>query len=123
MKLTESDRIWTGIRLTQALQRITYHKWKSKEAKGIIDNWLKEYEGQWLVGVFIPETELTNNKDERGIRKVIPIRKMLGGHRTKEGADDFAIIESNRQTWRLEEKSPYAELLHYLQEENEKVTA
>ena len=121
MELTESDRIWTGIRLTQALQRITYHKWKSKDAKGIVDNWLKEYEGQWLVGVFIPEAELTNNKDERGIRKVIPTRKILGGHRTKEGADDFAIIESNRQTWRLEEKSPYTELLQYFQEENEKV--
>ncbi len=116
MELTESERIWTGIRLTQAIQRITYHKWKSKEAKGIVDNWLKEYEGQWLVGVFIPEVELTNNKDERGIRKVIPTRKMLGGHRTEEGANDFAIIESNRQTWRLNKKSPYFELVNYLTE-------
>lgn len=118
MELDESERIWTGIRLTQKLQRIAYDKWESEWAKGIVQNWLKEYEGQWLVGVFMPEVELTNNKDERGIRKVIPTRKMLGGHRTEEGAEDFAIIESNRQTWRLAEKSPYIELLNFLKEDN-----
>ena len=118
MELDESKRIWSGIRLTQKLQRITFDKWKSKDAKGIVQNWLKEYEGQWLVGVFMPEVELTNNKDERGIRKVIPTRKLLGGHRTEEGAEDFAIIESNRQTWRLAKKSPYMELLSYLKKGN-----
>src|SRR3989338_177265 len=123
MKLSETERIWTGIRLIQKLQRITYHEWKSEGAKGIIQNWLKEYEGQWLVGVFIPEVEFTNNKDERGIRKVIPTRKMLGGHRTEEGADDFAIIETNRQTWKLNGKSPYKELIEYLHEQNENAAA
>lgn len=123
MKFSESERIWTGIRLTQKLQRITYNDWRSEETKGIIQNWLKEYEGQWLVGIFIPEVEFTNNKDERGIRKVIPTRKMLGGHRTEEGADDYAIIETNRQTWKLNEKSPYKELVGYLHEQNENAAA
>jgi transposase len=116
--LTDSERIWTGIRLTQKLQRITYTEWKSNEAKLIIENWLKAFSGQWLVGVFIPQVEFTNNKDERGIRKVIPTRKMLGGHRTEEGAKDFAIIETNRQTWKLQGKSPHAELVKYLCEDN-----
>lgn len=123
MNLTDSERIWTGIRLTQKLQRITYSDWKSSEAKAIVENWLKAFSGQWLVGVFIPQVEFTNNKDERGIRKVIPTRKMLGGHRTREGADDFAIIESNRQTWKLQEKSPYVELVKYLQEDNAQAMA
>jgi transposase len=119
-ELTESERIWSGIRLIQKLQRITYYDWKSEESKGIIKNWLKEYEGQWLVGVFMPDVEFTNNKDERGIRKVIPTRKMLGGHRTQEGANDFAIIETNRQTWKLNDRSPYKELVDYLNEENQR---
>ena len=106
MNMSESERIWTGIRLTQKLQRITNNKWKSKESKSIAKNWLKEYEGQWLVGVFMPDVELTNNKDERGIRKVIPTRKLLGGHRTEKGAEDFAIIETNRQTWKLNQNHP-----------------
>ena len=75
------------------------------------------------VGVFMPKVELTNNKDERGIRKVIPIRKMLGGHRTEEGAKDFAIIESHRQAWRLKSKSPFHETIKYLQRENSKAVA
>ncbi len=120
MNLTDSERIWTGIRLTQKLQRVTYTKWKSKEAQSIVENWLKAFSGQWLVGVFIPQVELTNNKDERGIRKVIPTRKMLGGHRTQEGADNFAVIETNRQTWKLQGKSPYTELVNYLREDNTK---
>lgn len=123
MNFTDSERIWTGIRLIQKLQRITYSEWKSSEAKSIVENWLKAYSGQWLVGIFIPQVEFTNNKDERGIRKVIPTRKMLGGHRTLEGADDFAIIESNRQTWKLQKKSPYAELVKYLQEDNAQALA
>jgi len=121
MDLSESERIWTGICLTQKLQRITLNNWKSEEAKAVVQNWLKNFEGQWLVGVFISKVELTNNKDERGIRKVIPTRKMLGGHRTEEGAEYFAIIETNRQTWRLNQKSPYFELLNYLREDNCKV--
>lgn len=123
MNLADSERIWTGIRLTQKLQRITYSNWKSSEAKAIVENWLKAFSGQWLVGVFIPPVEFTNNKDERGIRKVIPTRKMLGGHRTQEGADYFAIIESNRQTWKLQEKSPYTELVKYLHENNTQAIA
>lgn len=123
MDLTKSERIWTGIRLTQKLQRITFSEWKSGEAKSIIKNWLKAFSGQWLVGVFIPQVELTNNKDERGIRKVIPTRKLLGGHRTDDGAKDFAIIETNRQTWKLQGKSSYAELLKYLREDNAQAPA
>jgi len=93
---------------------------KSKQAKGIIDNWLKQFEGQWFVGVMMPEVELTNNRDERGIRKVIPTRKNLGGHRTEEGAEDFAIIETHRQTWKLKNKSPYTKLINFLTKYNAK---
>jgi len=69
----------------------------------------------------MPEVELTNNKDERGIRKVIPHRKLLGGHRTKQGSYDFAIIESHRQTWRLRNESPYNKLAEYLKNCNVKI--
>ena len=104
------ERVWNGIMYNQKLQRIANYKWKSDAAKSVTANMLKAYQGQWFVGVIMPEVELTNNKDERGIRKVIPHRKLLGGHRTKQGAYDFAVIESHRQTWRLRNESPYREL-------------
>jgi transposase len=116
--LTESRRIWTGIMMTQKLQMIKQYKWKNKSSKGIIANWLTLFEGHWLVGVFMPEVELTNNRDERGIRKVIPTRRMLGGHRTEEGANDFAVIETHRQTWKLKGHSPYTKLNEFFRNQN-----
>lgn len=107
------DRVWNGIMYQQKLHAITNYRWRSKSAKNVT-NMLKAYQGQWLVGVIMPEVELTNNKDERGIRKVIPTRKLLGGHRTKHGAYDFAVIESHRQTWKLRNESPYNKMVDYL---------
>ena len=104
----------------QKLQRITNYRWKSESAKNVT-NMLKAYQGQWLVPVIMPEVELTNNKTERGIRKVIPTRKLLGGHRTNHGAYDFAVIESHRQTWKLGNASPYNKLAEYLKNCNAKV--
>lgn len=114
------QRVWNGIMHQQKLQRIANYRWKSKSAKNVT-NMLKAYQGQWLVPVIMPEVELTNNKTERGIRKVIPTRKLLGGHRTNHGAYDFAVIESHRQTWRLGNKSPYNKLVEYLKNRNAKV--
>ena len=114
------DRVWNGIMYQQKLQTIANYRWKSKSAKNAA-NMLKAYQGQWFVGVIMPEVELTNNKDERGIRKVIPTRKLLGGHRTKHGAYDFAVIESHRQTWKLRNESPYNKMIEYLKNCNVKV--
>jgi len=108
------QRVWNAIMYNQRLQRITNHRWRSDSAKKIVKSMLKSFQGQWLVGVIIPDVELTNNKSERGIRKVIPARKLLGGHRTKNGAEDFAIIETHRQTWRLRGESPFCKLAEYL---------
>lgn len=115
------QRVWNGIMYNQKLQRITNHKWKSNAARSVTANMLKTHQGQWFVGVIMPEVELTNNKDERGIRKVIPHRKLLGGHRTKQGSYDFAIIESHRQTWKLRNESPYNKMADYLKNCNVKI--
>lgn len=117
------QRVWHGIMYNQKLQRIMNHRWRSESAKSIVANMLKVFSGQWLVGVIMPDVELTNNKDERGIRKVIPARKLLGGHRTKQGANDFAVIETHRQTWRLRNESPYNKLVEYLMNCNAKVAS
>lgn len=117
------QRVWQSIMYHQKLQRITQHRWRSNPAQNIINDWLKRYEGQWLVPVIIPEIPLTNNIDERGIRKVIPTRKLLGGHRTEKGARNFAIIETHRQTWKLRGQSPYNMLVDYLRNANIKSAA
>lgn len=117
------QRVWQSVMYHQKLQRITKYKWRSKPAQSIINNWLKKYEGQWLVPVIMPEIPLTNNINERGIRKVIPTRKLLGGHRTEKGARNFAIIETHRQTWKLRGQSPYNALCDYLKNANAKLAA
>ena len=92
---------------------INYKNW-CKEAKSIIDNWLIAYRGHWLTAIEIEGISLNNNLCERKLRGSIGWRKMLGGHRTAEGAKHYAIIETHRQTWKHQGKYPYNELLNVL---------
>lgn len=115
---TFEERVWQSIMYHQKLQRVCSYRWRSSPAQNIVNDWLKRYEGQWLVPVIMPEVPMTNNIDERGIRKVIPTRKLLGGHRTERGAKNFAIIETHRQTWKLRNQSPYGMLQNYLKKCN-----
>ncbi len=94
-------------------QIINYKNW-CKEAQGIVDNWLIDYRGHWLTAIEIEGISLDNNLCERKIRGSIGWRKMLGGHKTREGAKQYAIIETHRQTWKHQEKYPYNELLTIL---------
>ena len=94
-------------------QIINYKHW-CKEAQSIVDNWLIAYRGHWLTAIEIEGISLDNNLCEQKIRGSIGWRKMLGGHRTRDGAKQYAIIETNRQTWKHKGKYPYNELLSVL---------
>jgi len=94
-------------------QIINYKHW-CKEAQSIVDNWLIEYQGHWLTAIEIEGISLDNNFCERKIRGSIGWRKMLGGHKTREGTKQYAIIETHRQTWKHQGKYPYNELLNVL---------
>jgi hypothetical protein len=89
------------------LEDIISHTWKSKEAKSIVENRLVKFRDDWLTAILISEIQLTNNDTERWIRSAIPTRKLLGGHRTDEGAKYYAIIQSLRLTWKVRGLSPY----------------
>lgn len=92
---------------------INYRGW-CKEAQKIVDNWLIAYRNQWLTAIEVEGIGLDNNLCERKIRRSIGWRKMLGGHRTEEGARQYAIIQTMRETWKHQEKRPYNELLDAL---------
>jgi len=94
-------------------QIINYKPW-CKEAQSIVDNWLIIYRGHWLTAIEIEGISLDNNICEREIRKTIGWRKMLGGHRTRDGAKQYAIIQTHRQTWNKQDKYPYNELMNFL---------
>ncbi|MDP2811102.1 MAG: IS66 family transposase [Rhodocyclaceae bacterium] len=98
--------------------RIINYRWKSKDAKSIIKNRLKSFDGHWLTALLIRGVSLTNNKTEQHIRATIPTRKLLGCHRTEDGAKYFAISESLRQTWKLRGLSPYHEMVNKFREIN-----
>jgi len=103
------------------LKTLKNYQWQSKSAKDIVKNWLVEYDGHWLTAILIPGITLDNNLSERGIRKVIPWRKLLGGHRTWEGARNFAIIETHRQTWQMNGKSSYEALVDHLKNRRKEI--
>jgi len=96
------------------LNKIINYKHWCKEARSIIDNRLKAYRSHWLMAIEIEGISLDNNLCERKIRNSIGWRKMLGGHRTNEGAKQYAIIETIRQTWKHQGKYPYNELLNVI---------
>jgi len=103
------------------LEDIINYNWKSKEALGIIKNRLIKYRDDWLTAILFPGVSLTNNDTERYIRSAIPTRKMLGGHRTEEGAEYYAITQSLRLTWKLRGLSPYHAMVDKFTEINSKI--
>jgi len=92
---------------------INYWHW-CKEAKSIVDNRLKAYRNHWLTAIEIEGISLDNNLCERKIRSSIGWRKMLGGHKTREGTKQYSIIQTHRETWKHQKKYPYNELLNVL---------
>jgi len=100
------------------LEDIINHNWKSKWAISIVKNRLVKYRDDWCTSILIPGVSLTNNDTERHIRSAIPTRKLLGGHRTDEGAEYYAITQSLRLTWRLRGLSPYGEMINKFRELN-----
>ncbi len=100
---------------TKLNEIINYKHW-CKEAQSIVDNRLKAYRNHWLTAIKIEGINLDNNLCERKIRGSIGWRKMLGGHRTREGAEQYAIIQTHRETWKHQGKYPYNELLNVLRD-------
>src|SRR3989344_3445695 len=98
----------------QKLNEIINYRYWCKEAKSIVNNWLITYRGHWLTAIEIEGISLDNNLCERKIRNSIGWRKMLGGHRTREGAKQYAIIQTHRETWKHRGKYPYNELLNFI---------
>ena len=100
------------------LEDIINYKWKSKEAISIVKNRLIKFRNDWCTAILISGVPLTNNETERHIRTAIPTRKMLGGHRTEEGAEYYAITQSLRLTWKLRGLSPYHEMINEFEKIN-----
>ncbi len=100
------------------LEDIINHNWKSKWAISIVKNRLIKYRNDWCTAILISGVSLTNNDTERNIRTAIPTRKMLGGHRTEEGAEYYAITQSLRLTWKLRGLSSYHEMIRKFEDLN-----
>lgn len=64
----------------------------------------------WFTCVLHPEVEPTNNLAERGLRKFVVIKKIIGCLRSEQGKKNMQIMLSVFQTWRLQGLNPYREL-------------
>jgi transposase len=100
------------------LEDIINHNWKSKWAISIVKNRLIKFRNDWCTAILFSGVPLTNNDTESHIRTAIPTRKMLGGHRTEEGAEYYAITQSLILTWRLRGLSAYHEMIMKFEEMN-----
>ncbi len=100
------------------LRDIIKYKWKSEDAIRIMKNRLVKFRNDWCTAILIPNVKLTNNDTERLIRSAIPTRKLLGGHRTDEGAENYAITQSLRLTWKLKGLSSFHEMINKFREIN-----
>lgn len=100
------------------LEDIIRYKWKSKEAKTIVENRLVKFREDWLKVILFPEVPLTNNETESWIKTCMPTRKILYCHRTREGAKGYAIIQSLRLTLKKRRESPFHAIAKKLSEIN-----
>ena len=64
----------------------------------------------WFTCVLYPEVEPTNNRAERGLRKFVVIKKIIGCLRSEHGKRNMQVMLSVFQTWRLQGLNPYKEL-------------
>lgn len=64
----------------------------------------------WFTCVLHPEVEPTNNAAERGLRKFVVIKKIIGCLRSEQGKRNMQVMLSVLQTWRLQRLNPYKEL-------------
>ena len=64
----------------------------------------------WFTCVLHPEVEPTNNAAERGLRKFVVIKKIIGCLRSEQGKRNMQVMLSVFQTWRLQGLNPYKEL-------------
>lgn len=64
----------------------------------------------WFTCVLYPKVEPTNNLAERGLRKFVVIKKIIGCLRSEQGKRNMQVMLSVFQTWRLQGLNPYKEL-------------
>ena len=64
----------------------------------------------WFTCVLYPEVEPTNNSAERGLRKFVVIKKIIGCLRSEQGKRNMQVMLSVFQSWRLQGLNPYKEL-------------
>ena len=69
----------------------------------------------WLFGVKQPNVELTNNRAERNLRKVVLHRNRIGCIRNEKGEAFINNFLSCTSTWKIQGKNTYEELLKYSQ--------
>jgi hypothetical protein len=74
--------------------------WSDPEARRVV-KLLKKHLGEWFNFVRYPEVEPTNNLAERVLRPEVVFRKIIGGHRSWNGARKHDILRSTLATCRL----------------------
>ncbi len=82
----------------------------SRDGMKELVNKVKNGKEFWFTCVLHPEVEPTNNSAERGLRKFVVIKKIIGCLRSEQGKRNMQVMLSVFQTWRLQGLNPYKEL-------------
>ena len=86
------------------LQDLLNSNWSDPEARRVV-KLLKKHQGEWFNFVRYPEVDSTNNLAERVLRPEVVFRKIIGGHRSWNGARKHDILRSTLATCRLRGES------------------
>jgi transposase len=86
------------------LKNLVNSNWSDPETRRVV-KLLKKHQGEWFNFVRYPEVEPTNNLAERVLRPEVVFRKIIGGHRSWNGARKHDILRSTLATCRLRGES------------------
>lgn len=86
------------------LQDLVDQDWSDPDVRKAAKT-VKKHRGEWFNFVRYPEVESTNNLAERVLRPEVVFRKIIGGHRSWNGARKHDILRSTLATCRLRGES------------------
>lgn len=86
------------------LQNLAGRDWSDPEVRTIAKR-IKKHRGEWFTFVRYPEVESTNNRAERALRPYVVFRKIIGGHRSLNGAKKHDILRSTLETCKLRKQN------------------
>lgn len=92
-------------RMKMMFKNLAKRKWKAKDAKTFVKEWLIQHENRLVTFLKYPDSKPENNDAERSIRPMVIFRKITGGSKSEKGIKATDINMSIIETWKKQNLS------------------